>query len=538
MKRTDFSRESQIVGRDFNELIRKYGGKAAGLHLAEKIFHDSRNFMSDSPIIPRSAAITTSLYDIAESILKNAIPKPLEWYKEKYKNNPSWQVNNDKTAILNSDISDVLYTDENFMKELNKNLKNCRRKFHLYQFDYEYHLRSSSTIEDFVDDRYFGTFTTLQRKEVFNKSKRRGKLPLAADIVELIKWFYTMKHHTNGSFELSDEDSLGMILMESIPGLHVISYSSYPEIPGSPVVHEVSKVSHYEDSAPNPLVFIKVHGNNINDIEVIPATSNAYFILDPKEELHMHSATTKSYHEFENPFDINGVRSPISFEDIRKLSRNARTLENVLGYSANTETILFNNGGSYYTHYLVQLRPVPVVENFSQLKDPDPSLHVLAETPFVYGAFNYRAPVLFTEDKNVAAYTPGISIEKPVIVYGSESRKGHRLFFDNKGDNCVAMINPEQGRTLSHEHSIFPMFGADRNKFHAIGVPQLSDLFTKLIPTNYPLLNGQLPRGFRESPFSLVIESDGRNGRVSVPKEFLELYKNTIYVEPKTYEEF
>ncbi|MEK6955835.1 MAG: hypothetical protein AABW52_04200, partial [Nanoarchaeota archaeon] len=110
MKRTDFSRESQIVGRDFNELIRKYGGKAAGLHLAEKIFHDSRNFMSDSPIIPRSAAITTSLYDIAESILKNAIPKPLEWYKEKYKNNPSWQVNNDKTAILNSDISDVLYT--------------------------------------------------------------------------------------------------------------------------------------------------------------------------------------------------------------------------------------------------------------------------------------------------------------------------------------------------------------------------------------------------------------------------------------------
>ncbi|HIH25814.1 hypothetical protein J4476_02170 [Candidatus Woesearchaeota archaeon] len=37
----------------------------------------------------------------------------------------------------------------------------------------------------------------------------------------------------------------------------------------------------------------------------------------------------------------------------------------------------------------------------------------------------------------------------------------------------------------------------------------------------------------RESPFPLIIESDGRNGRVSIPKEFLELYENTKYIENK-----
>jgi len=44
MKRTDFSTETSIVGQDFSELIREYGGKNAGLILAERIFFDRQGY--------------------------------------------------------------------------------------------------------------------------------------------------------------------------------------------------------------------------------------------------------------------------------------------------------------------------------------------------------------------------------------------------------------------------------------------------------------------------------------------------------------
>jgi len=312
--------------------------------------------------------------------------------------------------------------------------------------------------------------------------------------------------------------------MRSVPGIHVISYSSYPEIPNSPTVHEISKVNRFsEDADPKPLALIKVHGDTVGDIEVIPANSDAYLEQKSDEKLGGFLVSPeKSQYESENPFEINGVRSPLSPSEIGMLTRTSRNLEEVLGYSVNTESKLPREDYDFETH-LLQLRPVPIIEDFSPLAEPDRSQKVIAETPFVYGVFNYTAPVILTEDKNIAR--GGISIPKPVIVWDSERHKGHRLFWGNQGDNCLALINPEEGRTLSHEMNIFPRFGESRDRFHAIGAPQLSSLFEKLELRRYPCLRRECAGRFGETPFPITIESDGRHGRVSISIKDLESYE-------------
>ena len=168
-----------------------------------------------------------------------------------------------------------------------------------------------------------------------------------------------------------------------IPGLHIISYSSFPEIPNSPTVHEVSKIAKFsENTDPRPLVLIKVHGNTIKDIEVIPATSDAYMKQDQNERLDKWlTGYKKSKYEIENPFEINEIRSPLSPEEVGRLTRISRNLEKFLGYSINTESKLVREG--YNSNiYLLQLRPVPVLENFSPMVPLDKSQHVLAHTPF------------------------------------------------------------------------------------------------------------------------------------------------------------
>jgi len=529
MIKTHFSRESEIINRDFSDYISEYGGKAAGLFLARKIFFNNKGYslIEGSPKIPLYSLFRTSLYNEAERIIKEKIPQPLDRYKEEHPNDIF--VESDEEALLRTNVSGILFNDENFMKELERGLKPCRENFLKYSNyqEIKFHLRSSTTIEDFVDDRYYGTFKTLQRRESFKKSKRGEKLPLVYDTIELIKWFYAMKHHTNDHFELRPEDSLGMVIMPSVPGLHIISYSSYPEIPNSPVIHEVSMIEkYYDDSDPNPLALIKVHGNTVGDIEVIPATSDAYLKQDLEEELDRGLiGSTKTRYELNNPFEINGLRSPLSVDEIRRLTGVARTLEEKLGYSVNTELKLVREDDVLSKVYLLQLRPVPTIDDFSPLLPIDKSQHVLAETPFVYGAFRYEAPILLTEDKNIAR--SGISIPKPVIVWDSKSHKGYRLFWGNKGDNCLALINPEEGRTLSHDVNIFPSFGKDRAKFHMIGVPGLdSQLYEKLEKKEYPLQNGKQGGKFRETPFPLIIESDARNARVLVSKRYAKLFLN------------
>ena len=177
---------------------------------------------------------------------------------------------------------------------------------------------------------------------------------------------------------------------------------------------------------------------------------------------------------------------------------------------------------------LLQLRPVPVIENFSKLAPLNKTHQILAKTPFVYGRFNYTAPILLTEDKNIARY--GISIPEPVIVWDTSHQKGHRLFWGNKGDNCLALFNPEEGRTLSHDLSILPEFGKFRENFHAIGVPQLDSmsLFDKLKPVEFPLLDGDGMGRFRMTPFPVTIESDGRSGRISIPLEHWNIFNNNF----------
>jgi len=148
--------------------------------------------------IPGFVPIKTALYEVAERVLREKVPEPLKRYNEENPSNTF--VETDEEALLRSDLSGILFEDREFREELERNLRRCRRKFGRASHSARYHLRSSTTVEDFVDDRYYGTFETLQRRESFNKQKRGQKLPLVHDVIELVKWFYAMKHHTDDFF--------------------------------------------------------------------------------------------------------------------------------------------------------------------------------------------------------------------------------------------------------------------------------------------------------------------------------------------------
>ena len=129
MKRTDFSKESEIVDENFGDYIKKYGGKAAGLFLARKILSTNQFLEStlESPIVPDYSLFKTSLYDIAERILKEKLPEPLKRYTQEHPNDIF--VQEDEEALLITDISRILFNEGDFTHELEEGLRSSRRKF-------------------------------------------------------------------------------------------------------------------------------------------------------------------------------------------------------------------------------------------------------------------------------------------------------------------------------------------------------------------------------------------------------------------------
>ena len=517
MQRTIFSEETKILGEDFEEILKRFGGKNAGIKLVEKLVNDYDFY------VPDYVPISTDLYTIAQEILREEIKSPNEEYirQEGIKSYHE----NEADTFLNLNLEEILLKDPNFKSQIHKELRKIRRKFNPNDSKNEglkFHIRSSSTIEDFRDDRYYGTFKTNSYFESpFFKRNTRDMPRIVSGLIDQIKWFYAMKEHWPYDMELEGENLAMMVMASHEHQLHITSYSSYPETNNSTVIHEIGKSTI--DESPDPLCLIKVHGDKIKDVEIIPATYEAYEKFDSNTSLDKYR-DFHSLHERINPYSINGVRSPINIDQINKLTKILQRLEDTLGYSVNTE-ILMNKESSEYDYYslgIVQIRPTPILENFKPLEDLSENYTLLFKTPFVKGIFEYEAPVLLTLDKNISRWNNN-TVREPSIIYDTEDNKGHRMFYSDESGNCLAMINPQKGWTLSHGYSVYPVFGEDRERFHLIGIPEMTNLWQKLKPIDWEVKGNN--NNFRRTQFPLKIESDGRNGRVSIDNRYLEQYK-------------
>ena len=489
MRRTSFDRESRLLGRDFSALIDREGGKSAGLHLLEagiKRFVQQRRLRTGRRALGTVPwhTIPTETYEAAENILR-----------EQFK------------CLNDEEVWQLVYSECELLKYpkikkfIQSIVQECQEAFpEPYQDSLQagapadavpFHLRSSTTIEDFRDDRYFGTFLS-KGDDGFFFPYEDGSCWGSQNLLEVLTNFYAMKFHSGGRFQLDEKEKLAMILMPTASRYRdnsVIAYSSYPEDASAPAVMEAWEVLSMEGM--KPLQYMRM--NQRGELEITPMTVER----DKEGKPLTHSAC-----------------KPVVGEDDRNIIYSlSKAFEEELEYPVNLEVVISDEGV-----IPVQLRPVPYLPENREVRKLSPvqdDSYVIAETPFVRGSFRKTARLVMPHYKNDY---PSHKFNEPVIVWHSDSHKGQRFYFSD--DNCVAMLNPEEGAALSHDSSLLPAFGKERDRFAFIGVsiPGFKEkLKACMSVVEEPVGTGKAGK-FSYTPFPLTIESDGRRGRVSVQR--------------------
>ena len=201
MKRQKFDEESHIIGGDFSKVIDRYGGKGAGLLLLEGIGR-KKSLFNYVFQLPRFHLVHTGYYEAIEPILRRNI----------------------KSA---DDLTDrkALLRKRSLKSILEKIAEKCAGAFPeeagLSRNAFapiiapSFHLRSSTTIEDFKDDRYFGTFGTEAHESIFF-GYGKHKIPQIIDsLLSLVTGFYARKWIYE-DFEIPKDEKLGFVLMPSV----------------------------------------------------------------------------------------------------------------------------------------------------------------------------------------------------------------------------------------------------------------------------------------------------------------------------------
>jgi len=504
MKRNLFDKETEITGRNFNELINEFGGKTAGIHLLDA---GIRYFLKTGRLKQppqNQRQLLTFGSNPADSLPFHQIPTTVyklfeEIMKRNFGSKSDAEMHSFRTEEGRRDIDNL----NDMWSLISKVIRECEEEFP-YQvkassnasapaYAPSFHLRSSATSEDFRDDRHFGTFGTIAKDAFFYDYHQRCLAQGRRSLLELMTDFYIQKFHSNGRFDLYKNDLLGMLLMPTIceyADKEVILYSAYPEDPSSPAIMEVwGNDREIPEKGPIELIRMTKDG-----IERIPAYVKNKDTESKKEELPE--------------------------EDARFLFELSRAFQEVLLYPVNLEVTVAPK-------YLVpiQLRPVPCLpENgvLSRLPPVSEDDYVVAETPFVMGSFNHRAPLVKAHYKNDYQ---GHKFQEKVIIWHTESEKGHRFYYNDP--KCIAMINPQEGAVLTHSASLLPSFGEGRDNFAFVGLPfkGLAEKLEKCMVTREePTARGQ--GNFSYTPFPITIQSDGRRGRVTVNKTYAHHFKD------------
>ncbi|MBI2129636.1 hypothetical protein HYU07_05330 [Candidatus Woesearchaeota archaeon] len=546
MIRHDFPRESEIIGEDFGALIRRIGGKNAGHRLFAKIQKDLETRIPEIKDFyqPENLEIETSYYDRFEKIMLTQFGKPFEWFKSLPEEtrkigggvlNPEddvdilWRISygykpgQEYTILPNAliqaspDIKNVLYE----IQEM------ARKKFPDADARKEFHLRSSTTIEDFVDDRYYDTFKTMDGVPLFEQRFNPEHNNLITYILSMFINFYLMKHHSEGKYGLDNVSfALGIQPTISIStykekDLFAIIYSSYPEYKEKRTVIEVNGILS------DPLFGGSFFGLNIAKIQLTSIDKGGHiYIKNGFSDSLKKAYSGNKRKEFHN---VRGKYSLFSYEQIIKIDNVVRAIEEYLGYPVNFELPIQDR-----KTYCVQLRPVPRLAENREIKSLKPlpkDYMLLARTPFVYGSFKRKGKIVQPAIK----HTRGFRFQEPVIALHYANRPAEAWFWED--DNCNGLLNPYEGSVLRHGHSVIPRFGEARDKFIFIGVPGLYKIIephlkAKTEKWTIPWTGDKQEEVFKYSDFEVIIESDGRRGRVYLDPEASKIFhtktKNSI----------
>ncbi|MDO8741230.1 MAG: PEP/pyruvate-binding domain-containing protein [Candidatus Woesearchaeota archaeon] len=538
MIRRDFSRESEIMGKDFAALIRKVGGKNAGHRLFAKIQKDLEERIPEIREFHQleNLEIETSYYDRFEEIMLTQFGKPLEWFKslpeETRKIGGGVIDPKDDIDILkrifcgykpgqdNQILPNAFIQDFSYIKKILYEIQEMsRKKFTDADDRKEFHLRASTTIEDFVDDRYYDTFKTMEGVPLFEQRFNPEHANSIIYVLSQFVHFYLMKHNSEGKYEL-DNVSFALGIQPTInvstykeKDLFAISYSSYPEYKEKRTVIEVNGI------LPDPLFGGSFFGVNTAKIQLITVDKEGHICIK-----NGFSDSLKKAYSGNKRKELHKVRdkySLLSYEQIMKMDKVVRAIEEYLGYPVNLELPI-----QYGKMYCVQLRPVPRLTENREIRSLEPLAvghTLLAETPFVHGSFRRKGTIVEPYAKN----TRGFKFEKPVIALHYQDRPAEAWFFEDT--NCVGLLNPSEGSVLRHGHSVIPRFGEARNKFVFIGVPGLYKIIephlkAKTEKWTIPWTGDKEEAIFKYSDFEVIIESDGRRGRVYLDPEASKIF--------------
>lgn len=527
MRRENFERESAFLGKDFATRIKEVGGKAAGLELLEEALN-KWGFWNCG--IPEYMVIPPSFYVRAqERFLKN-----------------------EGIEDISQEAFDLCVN--HFPRSAVEVKKDPSKPNYLYD---HFHVRSSSQIEDFVDDRYFGTFQSYVFTPFFT---RRGKWHES-----LWKNFFDMKTTYKDNFQLPEDEALALILMKSYGGYenpslkHATIYSHYPEAPELGTVIELNEHNGVFDYQPLQLLFVKdnvvtVHHAMKNDFRRYPVPTFETFqkrvakfygekwvkrrprimerLYQERKEgssAYMSHGERESFETYQKyPYIIEKEHLSIPQERIRNLVDLSQRLEDALGYEVNLEAMVGERD-----IYLVQLRPVPRLQEKREVKQLEPlqeGMHCIVQTPFVFGSFRAEGKLVYPESKGPY---PHHRFHEPVIVWNDNVWCKGILYWD-EDPLALALLNPIEGTALTHGYNLIPPFGKRRDRFCFIGLPGFAERFLSHMKDDYvrkEKLYNEVYGDFRYTPYSLLVESDGRWGRVSIAKEFAHFFLD--YHSPK-----
>ncbi len=529
MRRTSFPRESEILGQRFDKLIGREGGKGAGLRLLHKLQEALGSQFREiaSLEIPDYGVIPTIHYKRFEECLDDLFERtaPLDWYTS-LENTVTRGLravpkkDSEAVEILSTYdydtpplIDRVLDATPQLRRIVKKGYNLARDRFG--DSNGKFHLRSSTTIEDFVDDRYWGTFETSQGIDFFGMEQEREYRNGVYFIFTQFMQFYGIKRFSTGSLQLEDVD-LALVLQRTREGKLTIAYSSYPEEKIKETKIEVARARvHY--TTQGWMIMYDLNGPEF-----------MFYRVDSKGKIVIHQGFSGKPSDkevrFSDKYPLHQVKGQVSIlpeRQIKKLDRILRVFEEHLGYSVNLELMVTDTMVN-----VVQLRPVPRLDEKRGVKELPPlpeNCLLLAETPFVYGSFRREGKIVQVPNK----YTQGFQLDENYIVLHWERNKGFRWFWEDP--HCQGILNPYEGMVLTHGHSLIPHFGNGREKFVFIGVPGFYDKIKKhLKPRTHewtiPWTGDKVNGIFKYTDFMVTIESDGRHGRVYLKPECAKIY--------------
>ena len=521
MKRNNFSIESKLLGRDFHGLIEEVGGKAAGIELLRTLGEKDASLGINRWSIPDYAILSTKYFKTFE----NSLLAHKEELSEFMKNNNYYE-NRKKIYSL---IKDKLNN-----KEIDNFIQRVKRKKieHL-------HLRSSTTIEDWKDDKYFGFFKTIESGFSLIPNCKKERLnfkEIKSSISDLFCDFLVKKFYLSPDL---DNESLGILAMQSVrkeykDALHLTVYSSYPEKDPSTSYIEIWKVEgDYSFPQNYPRQLIKISKNNLEIFQMelkddITLTDN--FLVGKMRE-DSWNLQNRARFQSENPFSVNGKRCALSEIALNSLYSISQGFQNILEKSVNLEVIvnLEKDSIDFRKFSYVQLRPVPALNPYrmiGKLEHLTDDFILVGKTPFVSGSYKVEAPLAVPMHKK-SGHRP-YNISKELIMIENDN-KIHRSY--TKDSKIVALLELENSKAVSHGFIVEPSF-EERKFWKSMGfLNKEINLYRYLYPVELQDdFEGDgkryFPAEFGISKFPFILESDGREGRIYIRKKYEKEFNN------------